>query len=154
MRLLYAHPHQRQVLTLTRIRQVLIIRGKATALHPPHSCRQVALCELELCLRCFPLRYPLGSEVPVLVVSALDTAINFVSNQRGSLGAAQNRLEHTINYLGVANQNLASSESLIRNADVAAETAELTRDQIMQQAAMAVLAQANQAPQAALQLLR
>ena len=65
----------------------------------------------------------------------------------------QNRLEHTINYLGVQAENLSAAESRIRDVDIAKETAELARDQILQQAAIAVLAQANSQPQLMLRLL-
>jgi flagellin len=72
---------------------------------------------------------------------------------RGNLGALQNRLEHTIQNLGVTKENLASSESRIRDTDMAAEMSEFTRNQIMSQAGVAMLAQANQVPQQVLQLL-
>lgn len=88
------------------------------------------------------------------LVDVIDDAISGVSDQRGKLGAYQNRLEHTIANLGVASENLSASESRIRDADMAAETVAFTRSQILQQAATAVLAQANQAPQSVLQLLR
>jgi|SRR5581483_1698936 len=87
-------------------------------------------------------------------IALLDGAIEKVSTVRGSIGALQNRLEHTITNLGVGSENTAAANSRIRDTDVAATVAEMTRTQILQQAAMAVLAQANQAPQAALQLLR
>jgi flagellin len=87
-------------------------------------------------------------------ISAIDTAINYVSTLRGGFGAAQNRLEHTINSLNVAAENLAASESRIRDLDVAAEMVNFTKLQILQQAGTAILAQANQAPQSVLALLR
>ncbi len=87
-------------------------------------------------------------------ISAIDTAINYVSTMRGGFGAAQNRLEHTINSLNVAAENLAASESRIRDLDVAAEMVNFTKLQILQQAGTAILAQANQAPQSVLALLR
>ncbi len=86
-------------------------------------------------------------------LTALDSAINNLSRVRGSFGAMQNRLEHTINYLGVQAENLSAAESRIRDVDIAKETAELARDQILQQAAIAVLAQANSQPQLMLRLL-
>jgi flagellin len=86
-------------------------------------------------------------------LSAIDDAINSVSHIRGSFGAMQNRLEHTINYLGVQAENLSAAESRIRDVDIAQETAGLARDQILQQAAIAVLAQANSQPQLVLRLL-
>lgn len=87
-------------------------------------------------------------------IAALATAINSVSNTRANLGAVQNRLEHTIANLGVAAENLTASESRIRDADMGQEMVNFTRAQILQQAGTAMLAQANVAPQAVLQLLR
>ena len=87
-------------------------------------------------------------------LSIIDTAITSVSNLRGTLGAVQNRLQSTINNLQVAVENTSAAESRIRDVDVAAETALLTRAQILTQAGTAILAQANQTPQTALALLR
>jgi flagellin len=87
-------------------------------------------------------------------ISTVDTAIAEISTLRGTFGAAQNRLEHTVNNLAVAAENLAASESRIRDLDVAAEMVNFTRAQILQQAGTAILAQANQAPQSVLSLLR
>jgi flagellin len=85
----------------------------------------------------------------------LDQAITDVSNIRASLGATQkNVLESSINSLTIAKENIAASESTIRDTDMAAEMAEFTKLQILQQAGVAMLAQANQAPQALLALLR
>ena len=84
----------------------------------------------------------------------IDAAINTVSSLRGSLGAVQNRLGSTINNLAIQVENLSAAESRIRDVDVAYETAQLTRNQILQQASIAVLSQANAQPQAALSLLR
>ncbi|MCB9880481.1 MAG: flagellin FliC [Planctomycetes bacterium] len=86
-------------------------------------------------------------------ISAIDNAIDKVSSQRGSFGAVQNRLSSTINNLGVQIENLSAAESRIRDVDVADETAQLTRNSILQQAATSILAQANVAPQSALSLL-
>ncbi|MFT7534209.1 MAG: flagellin [Hyphomicrobiaceae bacterium] len=83
----------------------------------------------------------------------IDSAINSVSSLRGSLGAMQNRLGSTINTLAITTENLSAAESRIRDVDVAYETAQLTRNNILQQAAISVLSQANSAPQSALQLL-
>ena len=83
----------------------------------------------------------------------IDTAINSVSSLRGTLGAVQNRLGSTINNLAITTENLSAAESRIRDVDVAYETAQLTRNNILQQASISILAQANQAPQQALQLL-
>lgn len=87
-------------------------------------------------------------------ISAIDGAIQLVSTNRANLGAVQNRLEHTIANLGVAAENLTASESRIRDADMGQEMVNFTRAQILQQAGTAMLAQANVAPQAVLQLLR
>ena len=86
-------------------------------------------------------------------ITALDTAIAAVSTQRSTLGATQNRMEHTIANLNVAQENLSASESRIRDTDMALEMVSFTRHQIMAQAGTAMLAQANQAPQSVLQLL-
>ncbi len=87
-------------------------------------------------------------------ISVLDTAIETVSTRRGALGAMQNRLTSTINSLGVASENTGAANSRIRDADVAQAVSEMVKNQILQQSTMAVLAQANQAPQMALQLLK
>lgn len=86
-------------------------------------------------------------------ISSLDGAIRSVSEQRSSLGAVQNRLEHTIRNLDTSKENLQASEARIRDVDMAAEMMEFTKNNILQQAATAMLAQANMAPQAVLQLL-
>ena len=87
-------------------------------------------------------------------IQALDTAIGTVSTTRATLGSYQNRLERTITSLGVTVENLSASESRIRDADVAEETTRMVSAQILSQAGTSVLSQANQAPQAALALLR
>lgn len=87
-------------------------------------------------------------------IAAVDSAIDTVSSQRSTLGASQNRLEHTIANLQVASENLSASESRIRDTDMAQEMMSFTRAQILQQAGTAMLAQANQAPQSVLSLLR
>ena len=89
-----------------------------------------------------------------LALDAINAAIQSVSRNRGALGAAESRLGVTINNLQVARENFQAAESRIRDVDVAAESAELTRNNILQQAGAAVLAQANNQPQLALQLLR
>ncbi|MEZ5989517.1 MAG: flagellin [Planctomycetota bacterium] len=94
-----------------------------------------------------------SSGSPSAAIAAIDTAIDSVSSLRGSLGAVQNRLQSTISNLGVQVENLSAAESRIRDVDVAEETAALTRNNILQQAAISVLAQANVAPQSALSLL-
>ena len=87
-------------------------------------------------------------------IAAVDTAISTVSAGRGDLGAFQNRLEHTIANLGVAVENLSASESRIRDTDMAQEMTTFSRNQILNQAGTAMLAQANQASQGVLSLLR
>ena len=89
-----------------------------------------------------------------LAISTVDDAINSVSSLRGRLGATQNRLNSTIANLGVQSENLSAAESRIRDVDVAFETAALTRNNILQQSSISILAQANAQPQAALSLLQ
>lgn len=76
-------------------------------------------------------------------ITALSTAINTVSTNRANLGAVQNRLEHTYNFIKVAQENMAASESRIRDVDMAAEMVNYTKSQILSQAGMAMLSQAN-----------
>ena len=95
-----------------------------------------------------------GQSASRLALDAVNTAIQSLASTRGTLGAAQSRLEVAINNLGVARENFASAESRIRDVDVAAEAAELTRLGILQQAGASILAQANQQPGLALSLLR
>ncbi|MFT7536600.1 MAG: flagellin [Hyphomicrobiaceae bacterium] len=87
-------------------------------------------------------------------ISQIDDAIGNVAQLRGRFGSLQNRLQSTIANLGVAAESLSAAESRIRDVDVAYETAQLTRNNILQQASISILAQANQQPQAALQLLQ
>ncbi len=89
--------------------------------------------------------------------SALDqikAAINYISDVRGTLGATQNRLDHTINNLSVMEENIQDAESTIRDTDVAEEMMSYTKNNILVQSAQAMLAQANQVPQGVLQLLQ
>lgn len=88
------------------------------------------------------------------VLTDVDTALGEVAAALGDIGAAQNRMEHAFNNVNIAIENYAAAESTIRDADFAAEMTELTRTQILQQAGIAMLAQANAAPQAILGLLR
>jgi flagellin len=88
------------------------------------------------------------------VLSLLDTAIRGVAIQRANVGASQNRLVTTVDNLGIAFNNLSAANSRILDADVAEETAAMTRNNILLQAGISVLAQANTQPEAALQLLR
>ncbi|NSW83213.1 MAG: hypothetical protein HPY90_08045 [Syntrophothermus sp.] len=86
-------------------------------------------------------------------ITTIQSAIDTVSAERSKLGAIQNRLEHTINNLGTASENLTAAESRIRDVDMAKEMMEFTKQNILTQAATAMLAQANQQPQTVLQLL-
>lgn len=87
-------------------------------------------------------------------MAKIKTAINTVSTSRGKLGAIQNRLEHTINNLGVTTENITSAESRIRDVDMAKEMMNYTKNSVLVQSAQAMLAQANQQPQSILQLLQ
>ena len=86
-------------------------------------------------------------------VDSIRNAINYVSDVRGTLGATQNRLDHTINNLSVMTENIQDAESTIRDTDVAEEMMAYTKNNILVQSAQAMLAQANQVPQGVLQLL-
>ncbi|NBP78799.1 MAG: flagellin, partial [Proteobacteria bacterium] len=88
------------------------------------------------------------------VISILDVAVNVVSEDRAELGAVQNRLESTIRSLAVASENTSAANSRIADADIAQSMSEMVRSQILQQAGVSVLAQANQAPSLVLQLLK
>ena len=88
------------------------------------------------------------------LVTAIDGGINAISSVRSSMGAMQNRLEHNIANLAAQTENLTASMSRIRDTDYSEETAQLTKHQVMQQAATAMLAQANQMPNVVLSLLK
>jgi flagellin len=94
-----------------------------------------------------------NTSVTATALTAIDGAIDSVSSVRGHFGALQSRLESTVRFLGIQAENLSAAESRIRDVDVAQEMANLTRLQIMQQVATAMLAQANLQPRLALQLL-
>jgi flagellin len=94
------------------------------------------------------------SATGTVTLASIDEAIANVSAVRGDLGATQNRLEHTLNNLATYQENLTSSESRIRDVDMADEMVNFTKLQILQQAGTSMLAQANQAPQSVLSLLR
>ncbi len=106
----------------------------------------------------------LGNSVPAGVyaltatgsgdISEIDTAIDAISAQRAQFGAVQNRLEYTLQNLAIYQENLTSSESRIRDVDMASEMVNFTKLQILQQSGTAMVAQANQLPQSVLQLLR
>jgi flagellin len=99
--------------------------------------------------------FTLGSDdAAATAIGTIDTAIAAVSTQRSSLGATQNRLESAVRNLSVAAENLTAAESRIRDTDMAQEMVQFTRNQILSQAGTAMLAQANQAPQGVLSLLR
>ena len=87
-------------------------------------------------------------------IDKIKSAINYVSDIRGTLGATQNRLDHTINNLSVMTENIQDAESTIRDTDVAEEMMAYTKNNILIQSAQAMLAQANQVPQGVLQLLQ
>ena len=87
-------------------------------------------------------------------ITAANAAIDFISSMRSDFGALQNRLEHTINNLGVQAENITASESRIRDVDMAKEMMAYTKNNILVQASQAMLAQANQVPQGVLQLLQ
>lgn len=88
------------------------------------------------------------------LIDVVNTAIEQVSTKRGSLGAAQNRLEHTINNLNVTTENITAAEARVRDVDMAKEMMQYTKNNILVQASQAMLAQANTVPQGVLQLLQ
>lgn len=88
------------------------------------------------------------------MISAVDSAVNTVSGTRASIGAMQNRFASATNYLSVAAENTAAANSRVADADIASSMSELVRAQILQQAGISVLAQANQSPALVLQLMR
>jgi flagellin len=94
------------------------------------------------------------SNLANVTLGAIDADLDAVSSARAGFGAVQNRLEHALAVTGTYQENLTSAESRIRDVDMAEEMVNLTKNQILQQAGTAMLAQANQAPQAVLQLLR
>jgi len=94
-----------------------------------------------------------GQDRAALVAEALRGVINSVSEQRSELGAMSNRLDYTINNLDTASENISSANSRIRDTDVAKEMTKYTQFNILSQAAQSMLAQANQQPQSALQLM-
>ena len=87
-------------------------------------------------------------------IDIVNKAIDIISSMRSDFGALQNRLEHTINNLGVQTENLSAAESRIRDVDMAKEMMAYTKNNILVQASQAMLAQANQVPQGVLQLLQ
>ena len=95
-----------------------------------------------------------SATVSALTLDQIDNALKVVSTARAGFGAVQNRLEHRLNNLATYQENLVASESRIRDVDMAAEMVKFTKLQILQQAGTSMLAQANQAPQGVLSLLR
>lgn len=93
------------------------------------------------------------AEGATAALTAIDNALDAVNSQRADLGALQNRFESTVSNLQISKENMTAANSRIRDADFAAETAELSRTQVLQQAGISVLAQANQRPQQVLSLL-
>ena len=87
------------------------------------------------------------------LITSLDAALGYISSSRATLGAAQNRLQHTIANLGTTSENLSASNSRIVDVDVATESSNMAKNQVLEQAGVSVLAQANQLPQLALKLL-
>jgi flagellin len=96
----------------------------------------------------------IGSSSSAGAISAIDAAITSVSAARSTLGAIQNRLEDTVDNLGVYQENISAAESRIRDVDIASETVNFTKLQILSQSGTAMLAQANQAPNNVLSLLK
>jgi flagellin len=94
------------------------------------------------------------SNMATASLAAIDAAVDAVTQMRSGLGAVQNRLDHALSVTGIYQENLTSAESRIRDVDMAEEMVTLTKNQILQQAGTAMLAQANQAPQSVLSLLR
>ncbi len=147
------------------LRRIATVFGTGTSIHcaagrcsgrdrrRAHRARSPSLIPLRRrLLACTPWRPLLAT--PVRRSSSIDTAIAAVSTSRGTLGAVQNRLESTINNLSVTTENLAASESRIRDTDMAAEMVNFTKNQILQQAGTAMFGQANAVPQSVLSLLR
>jgi len=87
-------------------------------------------------------------------IDRLDAALSSIDTIRGDLGAIQNRFESTIANLSNVSENLSAARSRIMDADIAQETSAMTKNNILQQAGVSILAQANQAPQLALSLLK
>jgi flagellin len=87
------------------------------------------------------------------VMNKIDAALSVIDQKRGTLGAIQNRFESTVSNLNNVVENLSASRSRIQDSDIASETSEMTKQNILQQAGVSILAQANQTPQLALSLL-
>jgi flagellin len=98
--------------------------------------------------------YVVSQELAQKSITKIDRALESISGARATIGAQVNRLNYAINNLNVTRENLTAAESRIRDLDIAEEMATFTRNQILSQAGTAMLAQANQLPQMALQLLQ
>jgi flagellin len=116
-----------------------------------NDAEQIAVATISLGSSVGSTYYALGA---VTDIAEIDTAIDAVSAQRATLGAVQNRLEYSLDNVGIYQENLVAAESRIRDVDMAAETVTLTKNQILAQAGTAMLSQANQAGQGVLSLLR
>jgi flagellin len=112
---------------------------------------QIAVAMIDLKTSAGTAYYALGTATSI---SDIDTVIDKVSAQRAALGAVQNRVQYSLDNVGIYQENLVAAESRIRDVDMAAETVNLTKNQILAQAGTAMLAQANQAGQGVLSLLR
>jgi flagellin len=114
---------------------------------------QIAVAMIDLKATVSNTYYSL-TQVGTTDIAEIDAAIDKVSAQRASLGAVQNRLQYSLENVGIYQENLVAAESRIRDVDMAAETVQLTKNQILAQAGTAMLSQANQAGQGVLSLLR
>ena len=94
------------------------------------------------------------SRIKNAAITSIDSALTAVNNNRAALGAFQNRFASVVSSLQTTSENLSASRSRIQDADFAAETANLTKNQVLQQAGIAILTQANAAPNSVLALLR
>jgi len=117
----------------------------------------ITICSVgsnDVCLQFASAAVQSGGSVASQYLASLDSGLTTVTTARALLGAYQNRLEYTIKSLDISSQNLAASESRIRDADMGKEMMNLTKANVLQQAATSMLAQSNQNPQMVLQLLR
>jgi flagellin len=127
---------------------------KTTAVSLSNTIASGGLSELSALSSTTAAKTALASGGALSAISSIDAAINNISTARANYGAVQNRLEHRLNNLATYQENLTASESRIRDVDMAAEMTNYTKENILQQAGTSMLAQANQAPQSVLSLLR
>jgi flagellin len=113
----------------------------------------VAMDNLSAALATFASQQGATRDNASALITTLDAALGSISSSRATLGAAQNRLQHTISNLGTTSENLSASNSRIVDVDVATESSDMAKNQVLEQAGVSVLAQANQLPQLALKLL-